>query len=81
MATRKKAADKPAIDPERLAEIIRDAKSGTNWASEHGNPPPCLCGAFPEGSMVTSWGQTIPKGHCHRHGTTQANRLQADHGE
>lgn len=57
MATRKKA-DKPPIDPSRLAEIIRDARSGTNWASELNYGPACLCG-HPK------------KGQCYRHGTEE----------
>lgn len=54
MATRKKA-DKPPIEPERLAEIQADARSGRNWASEVGYGPACLCG-HPK------------KGKCYRHG-------------
>lgn len=32
------------IPPERLAEIIRDARSGINWAAELGYGPACRCG-------------------------------------
>lgn len=52
---------------DRNAQIAADARSGRNWASEHEYGPACLCGAFPEGSTVTSWGQTIEKGKCYRH--------------
>lgn len=74
MASRK-AADKPAISPERLEEIRADARSGRNWAAEHTYGPACVCGAFLPGSTVTSWGQVVEKGRCYRHGTTQASRL------
>ena len=74
MATKKKA-DKPAISEERLAEIRADARSGRNWASESTYGPACVCGAFLPGATVTSWGQLIPKGVCHRHGVTQGSRL------
>lgn len=60
---------------ERGAQIAADARSGRNWASEHEYGPACVCGAFPEGSTVTSWGRLIPKGYCHRHGTTQGSRI------
>lgn len=59
----------------RGAEIAAGARSGTNWASRVNYGPACVCGAFPEGSTVTSWSQTIEKGKCHRHGTTQASRI------
>ncbi len=75
MATRKKFDARPAISEERLAEIRADARSGRNWASEHGYGPACVCGAFLPGSTVTSWGRLVEKGQCHRHGTTQGSRL------
>lgn len=74
MAARK-AADKPAISPERLEEIRRDARSGTNWASGHEYGPACVCGAFLTGSTVTSWSHVVEKGRCYRHGTTQGSRV------
>lgn len=55
------------VDP-RGDEIRSDARSGRNWASEVGYGPACVCGAFLEGSAVTSWGQRIEKGRCYRHG-------------
>lgn len=64
MATRKKA-DKPAIEPERLAEIIADARSGINWASQLNYGPACLCG-HPK------------KAKCYRHGTAQADPAEDD---
>src|SRR5690606_34093104 len=57
----KKKADKPAISPERLEEIRADARSGRNWASEHEYGPACVCGAFPQGATVTSWGRLLLK--------------------
>ena len=60
---------------ERGAQIATDARSGTNWASQLQYGPACVCGAFPEGSTVTSWGRIIEKGQCHRHGTTQGSRI------
>lgn len=54
-------------DP-RGDEIRSDARSGRNWASEVDYGPACACGAFLEGSTVTSWGRTIEKGKCYRHG-------------
>lgn len=77
MAARKKA-DKPPIDPERLAEIRADARSGRNWASEREYGPACVCGAFLSGSTVTSWGHVVEKGRCHRHGATQGSRIARD---
>lgn len=71
----KKKADKPAISPERLEEIRADARSGRNWASEHEYGPACVCGAFPQGATVTSWGRLLLKGQCHRHGVYQASRI------
>lgn len=50
------------------AQIAADAHSGTNWASQVGYGPACICGAFYEGSTITSWGQQIEKGKCYRHG-------------
>jgi hypothetical protein len=73
MATKK--ADKPAISPERVEEIRADARSGRNWAAEHTYGPACVCGAFLDGSTVTSWGFLIQKGWCHRHGTSQGSRI------
>lgn len=64
-----------AEEDTRGAQIAADARSGTNWASEYEYGPACVCGAFLPGSTVTSWGRTIPKGECHRHGVTQASRL------
>lgn len=64
-----------AITPERAAEIRSQALSGTNWAAEADHGPACACGAFLEGSTVTSWGSTVEKGECHRHGTTQGSRI------
>lgn len=70
-----KKADKPAISPDRLEEIRADARSGRNWTAEHAYGPACVCGAFLPGSTVTSWGRTVPKGACHRHGVIQPSRL------
>lgn len=62
-------------EDERGAQIAADARSGINWASRYEYGPACVCGAFPEGSTVTSWGQLIEKGQCHRHGVTQGSRV------
>lgn len=74
MATRKKA-DKPAIEAARVEEIRAAARSGRNWASENEYGPACVCGAFIEGSTVTSHGRVVEKGRCYRHGTTQGSRI------
>lgn len=71
----KKAEPKPAIDPERAAQIAADARSGTNWASTTTYGPACVCGAFKEGSTVTSWGTVIYKGACYRHETVRGSRI------
>lgn len=60
---------------ERGAQIAADARSGRNWASETPYGSACVCGAFYEGSTVTSWGREVQKGECHRHGVTQASRI------
>jgi hypothetical protein len=77
VAARKKV-DKPAISPERSEEIDRDARSGVNWASRVDYGPACVCGAFLEGSAVTSWGREVEKGRCHRHGITQGSRIAGE---
>lgn len=69
-----------AEEDERGAQIAADARSGRNWASEHTYGPACVCGAFPPGATVTSWGQTVEKGRCHRHGTTQGSRIAREVG-
>lgn len=78
MAARKKAEPKPAISPERLAEIQADAHSGSNWASEVEYGPACVCGAFHEGSTVTSHNQVIYKGACYRHEQVRGSRVAGD---
>jgi hypothetical protein len=74
MAARKKAEPKPAIDPERAAQIAADARSGINWASAVSYGPACVCGAFKEGSTVTSWGRVVYKGACYNHETVRGSR-------
>lgn len=74
-----KAGAGPKKD-ERGAQIAADARSGTNWANQYQYGPACVCGAFLPGSTVTSWGQEIPKGVCHRHGVTQGSRLAREVG-
>lgn len=60
---------------ERGARIAADARSGTNWASQLQYGPACVCGAFPTGSTVTSWGRVVEKGTCHRHGVTRGSKI------
>lgn len=77
MTTRRKS-DKPAISPERLAEIQADARSGTNWAAEHGYGATCACGAgwrTQEAAVALKGVHGIPTGLCYRHqgGTVQRN--------
>lgn len=74
MAAKEKAESKPAIDPERAAQIATDARSGTNWASTVNYGPACACGAFHEGATIRSWGQLIYKGACYRHETVRGSR-------
>lgn len=74
----KKKADKPPIDPDRAEEIRVSARSGENWASQVGYGPACTCGAFKEGSTVTSWGVEVQKGRCERHGITRGSRVLRD---
>lgn len=59
----------------RAAQIAADARSGTNWASQHTYGPACVCGAFLTGSMITSWGRPVLKGICHRHGVARGSRI------
>ena len=58
----------------RGAQIAADARSGTNWASRYTYGPACVCGAFPPGAKVTSWGIEVPKGECHRHRMARPSR-------
>lgn len=74
MAAKKKAEPKPAIDAERAAQIAADARSGINWASTVAYGPACVCGAFHEGSTVSSWGRLVYKGACYRHETVRGSR-------
>lgn len=60
---------------DRGAQIAADARSGRNWASEVDYGPACACGAFLDGSTVTSWGRVVPKGQCYRHGVVQYSRI------
>lgn len=71
----KKKADRPPIDPERAKEIASDARSGTHWADQVDYGPACVCGAFLEGSTITSWGREIEKGECHRHGVIRGSGI------
>lgn len=75
MAAKKKVEPKPAISPERAAQIAADARSGTRWADLVAHGPACACGAFKPGSTVNSWGVTIPKGMCYRHGFVRYSRI------
>lgn len=68
-----KAGTGPKKD-ERGAQIAADARSGVNWASQYTYGPACVCGAFPPGAKVTSWGREVPKGACHRHGVTRPSQ-------
>lgn len=71
-------ADRADLRVEKDSSSVRisaDARSGRNWASEVGYGPACVCGAFLEGSTVTSWGHVTEKGRCHRHGVTQGSRV------
>lgn len=71
----KKKADKPAIEEARVEQIRASARSGENWASQVQYGPACVCGAFKEGSTVTSWGTEVQKGKCERHGVTRGSRI------
>ena len=62
----------------RGAQIAADARSSRNWASEHTYGPACVCGAFLEGSTVTSWGREVQKGECHRHGVIRGSGIAKD---
>ena len=63
-----------AEEDARGAQIAADARSGRNWASEVGYGPACVCGAFPPGAKVTSWGREVSKGACHRHGVIRPSQ-------
>lgn len=71
----KKKTDRPPIEEERAKEIAADARSGSHWAEQVNYGPACVCGAFLEGSTVTSWGIEVKKGECHRHGITRGSGI------
>lgn len=76
MASKKKGPTPDEIAWEaRVKEIRASARSGTHWADEVEVGPACVCGAFLEGSTVTSWGDTVEKGRCYRHGVTRGSRI------
>lgn len=65
-----KSSKKTGLSEERIAEIRRDARSGRNWAEEHGTPPACTCGAgqrLLEAAKALKGLHGKPTGMCDRH--------------